>query len=455
MEETVLFLADDYNCFPLTIKIIPEWKITVLSINDSDNSFFQIATTRTDTTTNNSDSLKIYYSLDFYPKDRNTQQYNISLGFNKSQDVQCFNLADSYVGTAKLTLNKVVLNENSENPKVIFNSASPTNDPYKTNISAKYIHSKYGNDPNPTANNYGESNNPFIISNVRHFQNIKYSPSAYFNQVNNIDFNYSYTATRQGFAFSGVYNGQNFELNNVSLSYWTTNALISREIYQCWGGLFSVNKGVIENVNITVYSYVDSAVDYGTPGVVSTVNYVGGIVGKNYGTIKNCETHGTIQSYSFNSKSGGVVGYNSEGDILSCKNYTEMTSYGDVGGIVGYDYKGYIYNSENRARVYLDLYNEINRSAGGIVGEGVNSCISEVKNFNIIYWKGTYSTSRTLAPRMGGFAGTLTNGYFHGTNYSYVYEGKLHTEVWKSGSKNYSWCQYQYAEETGLVGRQL
>lgn len=65
LEETVLFLADDFNCFPLTINIIPEWQITILSINDADNIYFQIVTSRENKTTQISDNLKVYYSLEW------------------------------------------------------------------------------------------------------------------------------------------------------------------------------------------------------------------------------------------------------------------------------------------------------------------------------------------------------------------------------------------------------
>lgn len=447
LEETVLFLADDFNCFPLTINIVPEWQITILSINDADNIYFQIVTSRANKTTQISDNLKVYYSLEYFPKIGSVQQYNVSMMFNDTQTIQCFKSSDTYVGSAKLTLNKVVLNENSTNPKVIFNSANKTDDPYKTNINAEYIHSKYANDPNPTANNYGDASNPFLISNVRHFRNIKFSAAAKFKQTENINFNNSNTI--QGFTFTGFYEGQNYELQNIKVTHALNNTTNN------WGGMFSSNQGIIQNV--VIKDLFLSAVNF-VNGIPSTSVFAGGIVGENTGAILSCKVYGLLNCYSTGSSLGGIAGSSkgSSSSVSNCANYAKLFSYGNVGGIVGYAESSFLYKNDSACEISFYIKDSINNSAGGIVGYSIYTDIYECWNCSSVKYASASSESRTLAPRMGNIAGTFKYGKLKDNRYTAnVYYGELKVVTWKGGFLNlttYTWDQRQYVNQFGDAG---
>lgn len=91
-------------------------------------------------------------------------------------------------------------------------------------------------------------------------------------------------------------------------------------------GLFAaINQATIRNLNVS-----------GT--VNSTVNYVGGIVGKvQAGTIENCSFSGSVSSSKKSAYVGGIAGglYSANVTISGCANTADVTG-GYAGGILGY-----------------------------------------------------------------------------------------------------------------------
>lgn len=91
-------------------------------------------------------------------------------------------------------------------------------------------------------------------------------------------------------------------------------------------GLFAaINQAAIRNLNVS-----------GT--VNSTVNYVGGIVGKvQAGTIENCSFSGSVSSSKKSAYVGGIAGglYSANVTISGCANTADVTG-GYAGGILGY-----------------------------------------------------------------------------------------------------------------------
>lgn len=91
-------------------------------------------------------------------------------------------------------------------------------------------------------------------------------------------------------------------------------------------GLFAaINQATIRNLNVS-----------GT--VNSTVNYVGGIVGKvQAGTIENCSFSGSVSSSKSKAYVGGIAGglYSANVTISGCANTADVTG-GYAGGILGY-----------------------------------------------------------------------------------------------------------------------
>ena len=138
--------------------------------------------------------------------------------------------------------------------------------------------------------------------------------------------------------FNGTYNGDGYSISNLTIngnSLGTTNTETN-----CFVGLFGVTgeNAVIQNVCLKS----------------STINggfNTGGIVGYNYGTVRNClvESSVTIGNYLNDCPlyHGGIAG-RSHGVIEGCRSAAKLTvkSQGgnDYGGIVGLKSAGYIRN---------------------------------------------------------------------------------------------------------------
>lgn len=141
--------------------------------------------------------------------------------------------------------------------------------------------------------------------------------------------------------FNGIFDGQEHSINGLYID--------TEESYQ---GLFGFNTGIIKNTNI-----ID--------GYICGINYVGGIVGHNYGDtgyeglIYNCSYSGIIyggKNYGSGLMGcdcvGGIVGYNYKGTIENCKSFGRiMTIAGgsQTGGITGLNSHGIISNCLNSA----------------------------------------------------------------------------------------------------------
>lgn len=141
---------------------------------------------------------------------------------------------------------------------------------------------------------------------------------------------------------------------------------------------------------------------------------VGGLVGKNYGQIKNCSVSGVIVA---NQDLGGVVGEN-RGWVERCKadvtiqNHGSLSSY--VGGLVGWNIEGDIIDCSSAGMVYG---NDSTDKVGGLIGSNrgrVNRCHSTAEvsggwcigglvgdhdSYNL---ENCYAAGNVLAVREGG-----------------------------------------------------
>lgn len=153
----------------------------------------------------------------------------------------------------------------------------------------------------------------------------------------------------------------------------------------CYVGLFHSisSRGVIKNVGITDSflrgsEYVGGVVGRNDGTVSNCYNtgsvrgiYAGGVVGINYGTVDkesntvdNCYNTGAVSGSLY---VGGVVGYNSAGTINNCYNSGTVSGSEYIGGVVGYVEGGTVTNCHNTAvisgdREYGSYY------VGGVAG---------------------------------------------------------------------------------------
>lgn len=209
--------------------------------------------------------------------------------------------------------------------------------------------------------------------------------------------------------FNGTFNGNNHKLVNITLDSDETNV-----------GVFRITgkKADINNVN------VEYSVD-------SKANNLG-FIGYNQGRVSNINVDSKVLA---NSDVGMVVGYNASGaSIIDCQSYGDIYGKHYVGGIVGVNY-GLVKNCFNRARVndyVLDDNVDINAISletlkssenvasitdiGGVVGSNFGS-VKTCVNYSIVGYE-------HVGYNIGGVCGSHS-GYIEScVNYGEVYGRK-------------------------------
>ena len=216
------------------------------------------------------------------------------------------------------------------------------------------------------------------------------------------------------------------------------------------------NVSAIDNVGIVVgYNSVNgSIINCTSNGKTYGKHYVGGIVGLNYGLIKNC----TNNAYINNEVKDDVVDINtiSIESLTSTENVASVTDLGGIAGsnfgvlkdsynygTVGYEHvgynvggvcgssSGYVYNSVNNANIFG------RKEVGGIVGQfepamslnfnedylqsmrrqinnvssSVDSAVNEVKNINDTNYDGLNSMANSLKEASGSVDTLLKSGF--------------------------------------------
>ena len=119
---------------------------------------------------------------------------------------------------------------------------------------------------------------------------------------------------------------------------------------------------------------------YVVDGSVSGKGYVGGLVGKNTGSITDCYATGSVTGISFvgglvgeNCGLGRISGWRSTGNMDRCYATGSVTGYGAVGGLVGANHYATVMNCFSTTDVIGES------SVGGLVGENdgdVGNCYS-------------------------------------------------------------------------------
>ncbi|MHA2033271.1 MAG: GLUG motif-containing protein, partial [Candidatus Kariarchaeaceae archaeon] len=169
------------------------------------------------------------------------------------------------------------------------------------------------------------------------------------------------------------------------------------------GGLTGMNYGTLRNCQVSgdvngklytggIVGYISSTgstiLNTSFNGNVKGENQTGGLVGYNYGTIEQCYANAIVDGLT---QTGGLVGYHttvSSGDGIRSSFYTgDVNGSDSVGGLVGRQY-GKVYSCYSEANV-----NGISK-AGGLVGESTGIV------------SGCYSTGTVNASQdFGGLAG--------------------------------------------------
>lgn len=137
----------------------------------------------------------------------------------------------------------------------------------------------------------------------------------------------------QAAPFTGTFDGNGYKISNLKITAHTFDYV----------GLFGYNIGTIKNLTVENYTI------NGSLAAASSV-FMGGLVAYNSGNIKNCTTTGSIlRNANTRFYVGGLIGYNSEGEITASNSLSTIEISGAescyIGGLIGYNNSGVISNS--------------------------------------------------------------------------------------------------------------
>lgn len=182
---------------------------------------------------------------------------------------------------------------------------------------------------NPFSGGVGSEDNPYEISTIKHFELISQYNGRYFIQTE--DFDFEYASIKSLFTtdspFTGGYNGNGKSISNFTL----TSSLFTAISTDATLINISLVNGTL-NAPVNTYNALLVGINQGgkiencsvKDGFASSNGGIALLVGMNEGTIKNCNTSGTVKSsskyrvYNNGEGSGGIVAYNGKnGKILS------------------------------------------------------------------------------------------------------------------------------------------
>lgn len=122
--------------------------------------------------------------------------------------------------------------------------------------------------------------------------------------------------------FQGTFDGQGYKIVNLNVNIESTSAVT---LYYAYGGLFSLNRGVIKNV------FIENATIYVKSRAINNSSLAGAIAAVNRGTITNCcVKSSTITAHNNYGLLGQVAAHSYAAGIAAC-NY-------DSSSIISYCY---------------------------------------------------------------------------------------------------------------------
>lgn len=265
----------------------------------------------------------------------------------------------------------------------------------------------------------GTLNDPYHVGTADELDNVRYHADKHFIQIANIDLS-GYDADGSGWmpignystSFTGSYNGNEYIISNLFIDRGTANYIglfgitasgsrienvelrdIDVTGHNIVSGLVADNGGTIEYCSTTgsVYGNVDvgGIAGWNDPGATITGSHstasiegtsgtsgnIGGLVGRNYGTIAESYAAGSVTGHNY---VGGLAGTNvsseSEGVISKCFATGEVTGDNDVGGLVGSLSSGSI--SDSYASAAVSGVNYIGGLVGAGYGDTIDNCFA-------------------------------------------------------------------------------
>ncbi len=193
----------------------------------------------------------------------------------------------------------------------------------------------------------------------------------------------------------------------------------------CVGGVSGLNgtSSVLEN-NYSI-SLLENCENYGK--IRANLRYSGGITSCSYFDVNSCVNYGEVTGGPSVYYVGGVVGYQSNGNIFNCESdeLGTVTGYHSVGGIVGHSNTNSLSITSCVNHSKVSSFNDADDESvhiGGIAGIlGTNNTINDCNNYGEVTGKGTRNSPSRWGG-IGGIAGSIYNSskIFNSKNYGDV-----------------------------------
>lgn len=223
------------------------------------------------------------------------------------------------------------------------------------------------------------------------------------------------------------------------------------------GGLFRINYGTIENLQINVNN-IRFVEDANKEQNKDPKFYIGVLCGTNKGTVEHC-TFNNVSNYNeikieipnWNIDFGSICGSN-QSIMNHCYSFSYITGYGNKGGVSGSN-TGTITNCLADGRIeclYFDVNSTTQFMCGGICAYTLGTimnCDSYVK----VAYVGAESDSKTLQPMLGIIAGCSANDrVIDCIGYTGIDSGTLKEVHWTTGKL--WWQEDHYFNQALYVG---
>lgn len=212
----------------------------------------------------------------------------------------------------------------------------------------------------------GTKDNPYLVATAEQLNTyVRNNPSLHYKQIEDISLSgYNWQPLP---AFSGVYDGNNFTISNLTINLPGKDRVGLFSELSSGGQLMNIG---LENANVTgknktgiLVRYAKSPInDCYVKGNVSGHGNVGGLVGHLIGsTIKNCNATVTVTG---SETVGGLVGQVDEGTIEGCSASGEVKDSGSgyVGGLIGNSFASNIKNCWAEGKI------QGSNTVGGLIG---------------------------------------------------------------------------------------
>ncbi len=253
--------------------------------------------------------------------------------------------------------------------------------------------------------------------------------------------------------FTGIFEGDGHTITNLHINY--TMEWISDTEYSYYAnvGLFSINAGIIKNLNIYTRPFTGD-LNYGVYGDVN----VGIVAGYNEGTIYNCHTYGNVGSLFYVDQTlgavGGICGTNDVNAYVIRSSFEGgVEGFFFAGGVSGKNF-GTIDQCYFAGGINWDVdaqfsYDYSIRYIGGLVGGGQTATLSNSYAYLSYDLRADYAVAGIMGWIQGG---VVENCFIAGPgNVQYVsgYGGAF-IGYTGSGSTHVMSGVYDFKQTTGL-----